>query len=311
MTIQIVDLTELASIAADDYVPVRDTSAGIDKRITPANLIAGVYTAADVLTKLLAVDVDNSGLNATTLQGNAPTAFAGAGHTHGGVLLTDGTVTGATSQAQTFTNGVSTEIVKALDADGIVIKSAASDPRIYIDTESGFLGVKIQPSAVLHLNCPDSNEYILSYHQDSNGANWQNWIEDGGYGGDQGSLYYDFYYDNGAPGTGASGAVVFSPYGRLGINVGYAPVNAGLHIVCGDAVLPGMLIKLHSNSSEAVQLKNSSDTVIFGVGKDGKIKTNQATANTHTPSGATAKQLPVYDTAGTFLGYIPIYGSAW
>jgi len=36
------------------------------------------YTAADVLSKLLGVDTDASGLNATTLQGNAPSTFATA-----------------------------------------------------------------------------------------------------------------------------------------------------------------------------------------------------------------------------------------
>lgn len=36
-----------------------------------------------------------------------------------------------------------------------------------------------------------------------------------------------------------------------------------------------------------------------------------AISNTHSPSGATAYQLPVYDSAGVLLGYIPIYGSAW
>lgn len=38
-------------------------------------VLASAYTAADVLTKLLTVDIDASGLNATTLQGLAPSAF--------------------------------------------------------------------------------------------------------------------------------------------------------------------------------------------------------------------------------------------
>lgn len=37
----------------------------------------------------------------------------------------------------------------------------------------------------------------------------------------------------------------------------------------------------------------------------------QAAANTATPSGATAYQLPVYDGAGTLLGYVPVYTSPW
>lgn len=42
-------------------------------------LLESLYTAADILSKLLTVDTDNSGLNATTLQGNAPAAFATSG----------------------------------------------------------------------------------------------------------------------------------------------------------------------------------------------------------------------------------------
>lgn len=52
-------------------------------------------------------------------------------------------------------------------------------------------------------------------------------------------------------------------------------------------------------------------TTVLAIDNAGKLKTNQATTNTNTPSGATAKQLPIYDVAGTLLGYIPIYASAW
>ncbi len=49
----------------------------------------------------------------------------------------------------------------------------------------------------------------------------------------------------------------------------------------------------------------------FGVRGDGRIRTNQASANTRTPSGATAQSLPIYDQSGALLGYIPIYGTQW
>lgn len=52
-------------------------------------LLESLYTAADVLSKLLTVDVDGSGLNATTLQGNAPGAFATSSHTHSGGITID------------------------------------------------------------------------------------------------------------------------------------------------------------------------------------------------------------------------------
>lgn len=34
-------------------------------------------------------------------------------------------------------------------------------------------------------------------------------------------------------------------------------------------------------------------------------------ANTSTPSGATAYAMPIYDSSGTLLGYIPVYAAEW
>ena len=43
----------------------------------------------------------------------------------------------------------------------------------------------------------------------------------------------------------------------------------------------------------------------------GNFGSDQTAVNTNTPSGATARQFPVYNEAGALLGYIPIYGSPW
>lgn len=43
----------------------------------------------------------------------------------------------------------------------------------------------------------------------------------------------------------------------------------------------------------------------------GPTQSNQPAANTNTPSGATARQWPIYDLSGALLGYVPVYGSAW
>jgi hypothetical protein len=59
------------------------------------------------------------------------------------------------------------------------------------------------------------------------------------------------------------------------------------------------------------QMKDSSGNIGFSLGPSGQIYTNQSAANTNTPSGATARQMPIYDEAGFLLGYIPIYASAW
>jgi hypothetical protein len=67
-------------------------------------------------------------------------------------------------------------------------------------------------------------------------------------------------------------------------------------------------------SGQSVQIfdvRNSASDVLFAVGANGQIRTNQTSANTNSPSGATAYKLPIYDAAGSLLGYVPVYGSAW
>lgn len=65
--------------------------------VSPGTVLrSGGIAAADVLSKLLTVDGSGSGLDADALDGLDSTAF----------LLVDGSCTGATSQAQTFTNGI-------------------------------------------------------------------------------------------------------------------------------------------------------------------------------------------------------------
>lgn len=49
----------------------------------------------------------------------------------------------------------------------------------------------------------------------------------------------------------------------------------------------------------------------FMIKGDGDICTNQATANTNTPAGATAYKLAIHDKDGTLIGYIPVYAAAW
>ena len=66
-----------------------------------------------------------------------------------------------------------------------------------------------------------------------------------------------------------------------------------------------------SHTGPLLSALNSAAAVQFQVGPAGQLRTNQAAENTATPSGATAYQLPIYNAAGTLLGYIPVYGSAW
>lgn len=64
-------------------------------------------------------------------------------------------------------------------------------------------------------------------------------------------------------------------------------------------------------SGSDFKISNNLEATLFGVDYQGKIKTNQAITNTNAPSGATVKALPVYNEAGTLLGYVPIYASQW
>lgn len=64
-------------------------------------------------------------------------------------------------------------------------------------------------------------------------------------------------------------------------------------------------------TSHLTEWQDSTAAVQFAIGATGKILTNQATANTNTPAGATAKALPIYDAAGTLLGFIPVYAAQW
>lgn len=68
----------------------------------------------------------------------------------------------------------------------------------------------------------------------------------------------------------------------------------------------------HASQSElAFQVLTSAHAVMFGVGATGQITTNQASADTNSPSGATAYKLPIYGANSVLLGYVPIYASAW
>ncbi len=76
-------------------------------------------------------------------------------------------------------------------------------------------------------------------------------------------------------------------------------------------------------SPTAYALYFSDDTYLFRpsvkvMNTNGKFTADEglgagnSAANTNTPSGATARQLPIYAANGsTLLGYIPIYASAW
>lgn len=172
-------------------------------------LLESAYTAADVFAKVLTQDGSGSGLDADLLDGNSSAAFATAGHSHtiahGSLtglsnddhtqyLLASGSRNGAASQAQTFTSGVKANSVQTLDdSQGFKVRSSNGTLGFVVDTnhiESSNvvyvgIGVATSPDSVLTLQSPNSGQYILGYKQASNKVVWENWIEDGGYGGGQ------------------------------------------------------------------------------------------------------------------------------
>lgn len=157
------------------------------------------------------------------------------------------------------------------------------------------------------------------------------------------------YAPNGYPGTtpamlGLSGAagIYFTSsgggYGTLGATSGAGWLDWGSGIGgLGLRMMRGFYVTSVSSSNNAIQVhgstnqsvttvyiraasgqtgdlqqwQSSASAVLFAVGPAGQIKTAQTTANTNTPSGATARQLPLYNESGTLLGYVPVYGSAW
>lgn len=103
----------------------------------------------------------------------------------------------------------------------------------------------------------------------------------------------------------------------LTVNSSVNTLNIGgllgrLSVEMPDDSYKGLVIKRASTQTKnLVEIQNNAGAVQFGIDPDGEIWTNQASANTATPSGATAYQLPIYNAAGALLGYIPVYGSAW
>jgi hypothetical protein len=68
-----------------------------------------------------------------------------------------------------------------------------------------------------------------------------------------------------------------------------------------------------ANNSDAVVMVHNGTSAVdtLLIRSEGGIGVNNAVANTNTPSGATSNALPIYDEAGSLIGYIPIYAAQW
>jgi hypothetical protein len=96
------------------------------------------------------------------------------------------------------------------------------------------------------------------------------------------------------------------------LHIGTGAALARLSLTVENDTYKGFVVQAASGQTKTViETQDSAAAVQFAIGPAGQLRTNQTAANTAAPSGVTARQLPIYDTAGTLLGYIPIYASAW
>lgn len=81
------------------------------------------------------------------------------------------------------------------------------------------------------------------------------------------------------------------------------PTSVGNHVL--------RLRGKNGQTGHLVLMEDSALSLQFAIAGNGRIYTNQAVANTNTPSGATVQAMPFYNAAGTLLGYAPLYAAPW
>lgn len=87
-----------------------------------------------------------------------------------------------------------------------------------------------------------------------------------------------------------------------------SPIGVADLEVYADRGTDGLLIQEGSGiglGTFALNCTDNGSVVIFGIERDGKIRTNQADVGT-TP-GTVQGKIPVYDQSGTLLGYVALY----
>lgn len=114
--------------------------------------------------------------------------------------------------------------------------------------------------------------------------------------------YFEFNINN--------GFIVKTQYGAKAI----FSVNQSVGVFVESSTTTTTAVDIKSVSGQTaslIRVKNSANTEMFAIGANGEIRTNQAVANTNTPSGATLKAVPLYNASGTLDGYIPVYAIPW
>lgn len=91
---------------------------------------------------------------------------------------------------------------------------------------------------------------------------------------------------------------------KLGVGSAY---NA---LMCGCPTNATVGIDVYGAASQSANLQrwlNNTGTVQLAVGPTGQLKTNQTSSGT--TLGSVTDKMPIYDEAGTLVGYVPIYDS--
>lgn len=147
---------------------------------------------------------------------------------------------------------------------------------------------------------------------------WRNAANNGNVSGFLLNTSNEFYCGNGAlilfSAGGAPTMYVTNNNGLVNIGNGtnFPSSTDGKFFVKGGSDIRQFVVRGHTTqNANLTELQNSGSAIQFAIGGDGKLKTNQAVTNTNTPSGATAKAMPIYDASGTLLGYTPLYASLW
>ena len=181
--------------------------------------------------------------------------------TPSGVLLATGATTGATSQAQTFTNGISLASSTINHLGGVdvpILKLRGGNAIIW-----GGGGEAIRFVRSVEITAGGSLGGISFAINDGSGGQYLK-LE----GGNNYGLYFSLR--SGSPSWDTS---------------------------------------IQRLSAAALKVGNSGTG--YGALAVETLRVNSSVANTNTPSGTTARAMPIYDVAGSLLGYIPVYAAQW
>jgi len=89
-------------------------------------------------------------------------------------------------------------------------------------------------------------------------------------------------------------------------STGVGTTHTGIFVSSGKTTGKGIVVKgVASQSANLQEWQDSSENILFAIEADGDIRTSKSSAGTSL--GSVTNKLPIYNAAGTLIGYIPIY----